>query len=292
MRQNEREGTRAERIAKIKKRYTQQIDPSKIIVYEPTIKPKDFCDNNVFQRVAVYVRVSTGSETQTSSYELQKKYYEDFVVRHPNWELVGIYADEGISGTAYKNRTNFNLMLADCRKGKIDLIVTKSVSRFARNVVDCIGIVRDLADLKPSVGVLFEMENIFSLKDDSQMALSFQATMAQEESHVKSRSMNASYDMRFDNGMYMTPKLLGYTINEDGDLTINHEQAPRRSLCYRLGCVVLLEFVVVVEVFFEAVSTAEDNFDSAVVVHLDAFYHLAHYRIVVYALILLSIIDS
>lgn len=100
MRQNEREGTRAERIAKIKKRYAQQIDPSKIIVYEPTIKPKDFCDNNVFQRVAVYVRVSTGSETQTSSYELQKKYYEEFVVRHPNWELVGIYADEGISGTA------------------------------------------------------------------------------------------------------------------------------------------------------------------------------------------------
>ena len=234
MRQNEREGTRAERIAKIKKRYTQQIDPSKIIVYEPTIKPKDFCDNNVFQRVAVYVRVSTGSETQTSSYELQKKYYEDFVVRHPNWELVGIYADEGISGTAYKNRTNFNLMLADCRKGKIDLIVTKSVSRFARNVVDCIGIVRDLADLKPSVGVLFEMENIFSLKDDSQMALSFQATMAQEESHVKSRSMNASYDMRFDNGMYMTPKLLGYTINEDGDLTINHEQAPTVKLIFNM----------------------------------------------------------
>lgn len=234
MRQNEREGTRAERIAKIKKRYAQQIDPSKIIVYEPTIKPKDFCDNNVFQRVAVYVRVSTGSETQTSSYELQKKYYEEFVVRHPNWELVGIYADEGISGTAYKNRTNFNLMLADCRKGKIDLIVTKSVSRFARNVVDCIGIVRDLADLKPSVGVLFEMENIFSLKDDSQMALSFQATMAQEESHVKSRSMNASYDMRFDNGMYMTPKLLGYTINEDGDLTINHEQAPTVKLIFNM----------------------------------------------------------
>jgi len=93
------------------------------------------------------------------------------------------------------------------------LIVTKSVSRFARNVVDCIGIVRDLADLKPSVGVLFEMENIFSLKDDSQMALSFQATMAQEESHVKSRSMNASYDMRFDNGIFRTNKPILDTVN-------------------------------------------------------------------------------
>ena len=234
MRQNEYQGTRAERIARIKKRYAQQVDPSKIIVYEPTKKPIDYYDNDVYTRVAVYVRVSTGSESQTSSYELQKKYYEEFVVRHPQWELVGIYADEGISGTAYKNRKNFNLMLDDCKRGKIDLIVTKSVSRFARNVVDCIGIVRDLADLKPSVGVLFEMENIFSLKDDSQMALSFQATMAQEESHVKSRSMNASYDMRFDNGMYMTPKLLGYTLDENGDLTINHEQAPTVKLIFNM----------------------------------------------------------
>lgn len=234
MRINEREGTRAERIARIKKRYSQQVDLSRIIVYEPTKKPIDYYDNEAYTRVAVYVRVSTGSESQTSSYELQKKYYEDFVVRHPQWELVGIYADEGISGTAYKNRKNFNLMLDDCRRGKIDLIITKSVSRFARNVVDCIGLVRDLADLKPRVGVLFEMENIFSLKDDSQMALSFQATMAQEESHVKSRSMNASYDMRYDNGMYMTPRLLGYTQDEDGNLIINHEEAPTVKLIFNM----------------------------------------------------------
>ena len=218
---------------KQRRRIHVEIDPDNYD-YIPEVKQTDYYDNDVPQRVAIYVRVSTDDVRQTTSFELQKKYYEDFVVKHPHWTLVKIYADEGISGTSLNKREQFLEMIADAKRGKIDMIITKSVSRFARNVVDCIGIVRDLADLKPSVGVLFEMENIFSLKDDSQMALSFQATMAQEESHVKSRSMNASYDMRFDNGMYMTPKLLGYTINEDGDLTINHEQAPTVKLIFNM----------------------------------------------------------
>ena len=101
-------------------------------------------------------------------------------------------------------------IIADCRSGKIDMIITKSVSRFARNVVDCISMVRMLAELPSPVGVFFESECIVSLKDDSQMALSFQATMAQEESHIRSRSMETSLRMRLDGGLPLTPKLLGY----------------------------------------------------------------------------------
>ena len=93
-------------------------------------------DDEIYKRVAVYARVSTDDPRQTSSYELQKNYYTDMVSRHPNWDLVDIYADEGISGTSLKKRDSFNRMIADCKAGKIDLIVTKSVSRFARNIVD------------------------------------------------------------------------------------------------------------------------------------------------------------
>lgn len=154
----------------------------------PAKKQVDYYDNDVPQRVAVYARVSTDHIQQASSYELQKKYYEDFVVRHPNWTLVKIYADKGISGTSLAHRDEFNAMISDCRAGEIDMIITKSVSRFARNVVDCISMVRMLAELTQPVGVFFESECIFSLRDDSQVALSFQATMAQEESHIRSRS--------------------------------------------------------------------------------------------------------
>ena len=180
----------------------------------------------------MYVRVSTDNVQQTSSYELQKKYYEDFVVHHPNWTLVKIYADEGISGTSLAHRDEFNSMIADCRSGKIDMIITKSVSRFARNVVDCISMVRMLAELPSPVGVFFESECIFSLKDDSQMALSFQATMAQEESHIRSRSMETSLRMRLDGGLPLTPKLLGYSHDADGNLVVNPDEAPTVKLIF------------------------------------------------------------
>lgn len=115
------------------------------------------------QRVAVYARVSTDDPNQTSSYELQKNHYQDVVNSHMNWVLVDIYADEGISGTSLKHRDAFIRMINDCKAGKIDLIITKSVSRFARNVVDCIKHVRELAALTPPVAVLFETENIYTL---------------------------------------------------------------------------------------------------------------------------------
>lgn len=140
--------------------------------------------------------------------------------------------DEGISGTSLKHRDEFNKMIADCRAGKIDMIITKSVSRFARNVEDFIGTVRNLAELKPRVGVFFESEAIFSLNDDSQMALTFQATMAEEESHTRSRSMETSLRMRLDHGIPLTPKLFGYTHDEEGELQINPEEAPTVKLMF------------------------------------------------------------
>lgn len=217
--------------AKTRRRMHVEIDPDN---YEfiPAKKPIDYYDNDVPQRVFIYVRVSTNDVRQTTSFELQKKYYEEFVVRHPNWRLVRIYADEGISGTSLLHRDEFNKMIAACKAGEADMIITKSVSRFARNVLDCIGIVRDLAELKSPVGVFFESEAIFSLNDDSQMALSFQATMAEEESHTRSRSMETSLRMRLDHGIPLTPKLLGYTHDEDGNLVVNPEEAPTVKLAF------------------------------------------------------------
>lgn len=158
------------------------------------------------------------------------------VSNHMGWELVHIYADEGISGTSLHNRTEFNKMIADCEAGKIDLIVTKSVSRFARNVLDCIGKVRELRALPKPVGVFFETENIYTLNNNSEMSLSFISTLAQEESHTKSEIMNASIDMRFKRGIFLTPELLGYDKDEDGNLVINPEEAITVRLIVLLLC--------------------------------------------------------
>ena len=217
--------------AKQRKRIHVEIDPDNYD-YIPEAKQTSYYDNDVPQRVAIYVRVSTDDVRQTTSFELQKRYYEDFVVKHPHWTLVNIYADEGISGTSLNKREQFLQMIADAKHGKIDMIITKSVSRFARNVVDFIGIVRDLAERNPPVGVFFESEAIFSLNDDSQLALSFQATMAEEESHTRSRSMESSLRMRLDNGIPLTPKLLGYTHDAYGCLVPNPDEAPTVKLAF------------------------------------------------------------
>lgn len=228
---NSHEGKRNEK-DRIRKKYNVHIDPENYQYIPETKVRSDYYDNDSNQRVAVYVRVSTDDPKQTTSYELQKKYYEDFVVHHPNWEFVGIYADEGISGTSLLHRNEFNRMIADCKSGKIDLIITKSVSRFARNIMDCIGMVRNLEELKNPVGVFFESECLFSLNQDTQMTLSFLATMAEEESHIKSRSMETSLRMRLDNGIPLTPKLLGYTHDADGQLIVNPEEAPTVKLVF------------------------------------------------------------
>ena len=215
--------TKEEQKARIRQKYRGRTSDDIVVI--PGKVQTDIFSTDDPKRVAVYARVSTDSVQQTTSYELQKNYYEDQVKQHPNWTLVSIYADEGISGTSLRHRDSFNRMLEDCRAGKIDLILTKSVSRFARNIVDCISLIRELAALRPPVGVFFESEHLFTLNDSTEMSLSFIATMAQEESHVKSTIMNASIEMRFGREIFLTPKLLGYDHDEDGNLVINENEA-------------------------------------------------------------------
>lgn len=198
----------------------------------PAIPQTNFYEDQREKRVAVYARVSTDDPRQTSSYELQKNHYQDVVSRHPGWKLIEIYADEGISGTSLQHRDAFIRMIADCKVGKIDLIVTKSVSRFARNVLDCIGYVRKLAAMNPPIGIFFETENIYTLNANSEMSLSFISTLAQEESHNKSEIMNASIEMRFRRGIFLTPPLLGYDQDEDGNLIINEDEAKTVRLIF------------------------------------------------------------
>lgn len=222
---------------KIRERYKGvSLDELDVI---PALPQEDIFAVENEQRVAVYARVSTDDPRQTSSYELQKNHYHDVISKSPNWKLVQIYADEGISGTSLQHRDQFKLMIEDCKQGKIDLIVTKSVSRFARNVVDCIGYVRELLALPHPVGVFFETERLNTFDPKSEMVLSFMATLAQEESHTKSEIMNASIEMRFRRGIFLTPILLGYDHDEDGNLVINEEEAKIVKLIFMMylnGC--------------------------------------------------------
>lgn len=199
---------KAEQIQKTRRRMHTVIDPENY-EYRPEKKPVDYYDNDVRQSVGIYVRVSTDDVRQTTSYELQKIYYEDFVRKHPHWTLHKIYADEGISGTSLKHRDEFIKMIGDAKAGKINLIVTKSVSRFARNVEDFIRLIRELRDLNPPVCVFFESESISSLNEDQFITLTMLATMADEESHTRSRSMETSLRMRLDNGLPLTPSSWG-----------------------------------------------------------------------------------
>ena len=185
---------------------------SKFIPAKPRI---DIYGEDKLFRVCAYCRVSTDNDAQLSSFELQQQHYQQLVGNHPNWDLRHIYADEGISGTSLKNRDDFNAMIAACERGEYDLIVTKSVSRFARNLVDCITLVRRLKKRTPPVGVFFETDNLNTLSEDSELMLSFLATFAQEESVKKSESMNWSLQQRFKSGKLLTPELLGYSRPRD-----------------------------------------------------------------------------
>lgn len=238
MNENEhKSGSVADQKNKIRERYKGvSLDELDVI---PALPQEDIFAVENEQRVAVYARVSTDDPRQTSSYELQKNHYHDVISKSPNWKLVQIYADEGISGTSLQHRDQFKLMIEDCKQGKIDLIVTKSVSRFARNVVDCIGYVRELLALPHPVGVFFETERLNTFDPKSEMVLSFMATLAQEESHTKSEIMNASIEMRFRRGIFLTPILLGYDHDEDGNLVINEEEAKIVKLIFMMylnGC--------------------------------------------------------
>ena len=185
-----KENSGQDRKQKIRDKY-KGTDASEIEII-PAKPTADFMESGGIRRVAAYVRVSTDNDEQTSSYELQKNYYTEYITGHPGWELVGIYADEGISGTSIAHRKGMLQMIEDCKAGKIDLIMTKSIARFARNIVDCLSVIDLLKNLEPPVGVQFEADNIYTLDNNGRMILTILASVAEEESHSKSVIMNWS----------------------------------------------------------------------------------------------------
>ena len=185
-------------------------------------------------RVAAYCRVSTQLEQQESSFEAQKNYYTEKITNNPNWKLAGIYADDGISGTDMKKRDEFNRLLQDCEAGKIDMILTKSISRFARNTVDTLNTLRILR--KKGVTVFFEKEHIDTHADNGEMIITVLSGLAQEESFNLSENTRWGIIRKFENGTIILNhnRFMGYTKGKDGELAIVPEEAETVRLIFRM----------------------------------------------------------
>jgi len=218
-----------QRNEKIRERLTERVEVQII----PALADRDGYEKRK-QRVCAYCRVSTDMDTQALSYELQVQNYTEYITSNEEWEFVGVYADRGISGTSLKHRDDFNRMIADCRAGKIDLIITKAVTRFARNVLDCISTIRMLKQLEHPVGVFFETERINTLDTTSETYLGLISLFAQGESESKSESLKWSYIRRWKRGtgIYPTWSLLGYEVDEDGKWVIVEEEAELIRIIY------------------------------------------------------------
>ena len=185
------------------------------------------------QRVAAYCRVSTNNKEQINSYEAQKVYYTQKIEENPDWELAGIFADKGLSGTSLKKRDNFNKMIAACKRGRIDTILTKSLSRFARNTVDCLETVRMLR--ARGIGVIFEKENINTLTESNEFLVTLFSGFAQAESESLSGNIvrGKMMSMQAGNVPFQYKKLLGYREGEDGKPEIDPEEAKTVRRIYR-----------------------------------------------------------
>ena len=185
-------------------------------------------------RVAAYCRVSTELEEQQNSYQVQIAYYTDLINKKKEWTLAGIFADEGISGTQTKKRTEFNRMIRMCKNKKIDLVITKSISRFARNTVDCLEYVRQLKDL--GIGVIFEKENINTLTMTSEFMISLYGSFAQAESESISKNVSWGKEKACREGkvQFQYKYLLGYKKGADGKPEIVPEEAEIVRLIYNL----------------------------------------------------------
>ena len=172
----------------------------RVITIEAAEKPQE-----VKLRVAAYARVSSSSEDQKNSFEAQLRYYDTLISSKENWTMVDLYADEGITGTSAQKRKDFQRLLSDCRKGKIDRVLTKSVSRFARNTKECLEAIRELKQL--GVGILFEEQNIDTSQVSGEMLTAVFAAIAQAESESISANMRWSYQKRMQAGSFIPPSL-------------------------------------------------------------------------------------
>lgn len=175
--------------------------------------------------MAAYCRVSTKEEDQANSYEVQKEYYTDKIMSNTAWTMAGIFADKGITGTSAKKREDFMRMIRHCRQKKIDVILTKSVSRFSRNTVDCLYYIRALKQL--GIAVIFEKENINSLEEDSELRITLSGAFAQSESESISANVTWGKRRAMETGKVSIQykKLYGYRKGEDGQPEIIPEQA-------------------------------------------------------------------
>jgi len=183
------------------------------------IQPYDYNQGKL--SVAAYCRVSSNSEDQLNSYRTQVSYYSRLISNNPDWQLADIYADEGITGTSMKKREEFNRMIADCWEGKIDLILVKSVSRFARNTTELLEVTRELKEL--GVIVIFEEQEIDTSQMHSEMQLTLHAMAAQEESRSISQNMRWSYQKRMEAGTFVgTVPLIGFDL-KNGNLDPNQD---------------------------------------------------------------------
>ena len=184
-------------------------------------------------RVAAYCRVSTDSEEQETSYEAQVTHYTEYIQKNPEWELAGIFADDGISGTNTKKRDEFNRMIDECMAGNIDMVITKSISRFARNTLDCLQYIRQLKD--KNIPVYFEKEAINTLDAKGEVLITIMASLAQQESQSMSQNIKLGLQYRYQQGKVQVNhnRFLGYTKDDNGHLIIDPEQAEIVKRIYR-----------------------------------------------------------
>ena len=186
--------------------------------------PANVPEEEIVLRVAAYCRVSTDSDDQINSFVAQNSHYMEMITAHDRWELVDIYADEGITGTSAKKRKDFQRLLADCRNGRIDKVLVKSISRFARNTTECLEAVRELKSL--GISIFFEEHNIDTRMVSSEMLTAVIASCTQAESESISRNMRWSVQRRMESGTFNTCRAAtGFRLSEDG-LRIAPEEAP------------------------------------------------------------------
>lgn len=184
-------------------------------------------------RVAAYCRVSTDSDEQATSYDAQIEHYTEYISKNPEWVLAGIFADDGITGTNTKKRDEFNRMIEECHAGNIDMIITKSISRFARNTLDCLKYIRELKDL--NIPVFFEKEAINTMDSKGEVLLTIMASLAQQESQSLSQNVKLGIQYRYQQGKVQINHnhFLGYTKDAEGNLVIDPEQAEIVRRIYR-----------------------------------------------------------
>lgn len=199
----------------------------KIIIIEATTVYSNKAEQPKFKkrRVAGYAKVSTDHEDQATSYDAQMRYYTDYISSRLDWEFVKMYSDEGITGTNTKQRVGFDSMVNDALARKIDLIITKSVSRFARNTVDSLSTVRKLKDA--GVEIYFEKENIWTFDAKGELLITIMSSLAQEESRSISENVTWGKRKQYERGKVSIPfkNVLGFERGPNGELVVNEEEA-------------------------------------------------------------------